>query len=163
METETGAVTGNVYLFLSHPQQTSTVLVSILLEECSSVAPYERAGHTQLRYGGELVEIWVRERMVGTAVGLQFMIRNGVTGPFTLQQSRIERPATGYDKLEHQIVSRRAALQNDYTVIVVAHKVKRHQLFSLLPLDRPFRTGERINYELQVSDSAPFLKLRRSS
>jgi len=163
MTSETGAVTGNVYLYLSHPLQTSTVLISILLEESSSVAPYERAGQTQVLYGGQLVEIWVRERIVGTAVGFQFKIRTGATGPFTLQQSRIEHKELGYDKLENQIVGRCAALQNDYIVTVMAHKVKQHLGFSLLPLDRPFRTGERVNYELQVSDSAPFLRLQRST
>lgn len=163
MKSETGTVTGNVFLYLSHPKQSSTILIGILLQDCSNVAPYERAGHTKVQYGEKPVKIWVRERIIGPAVGFQFKIRSGATGPFTLQQSRVERSEVGYEKLESQIVGRRAALESDYTVTVMAHKVKRRPVFSLFPLGRPFRTGEKVNYELQVSDSAPFLQLRRSA
>ncbi|MCJ1246777.1 hypothetical protein MMC30_003986 [Trapelia coarctata] len=159
MEGKDGPVTGNLYIYLSHPLERSTILVGMLLE---SPIFGPQKGQIQVLYGGKAVEVKVQVYKTDDAVEFYFQIHDtdNYWTRVTHQQSRIEPRMSGPHYVDTQIVGRQVALENDYTVTVMVHAGYGMQPFSLLPLSQPFTAGDGVGYVLRVLDHAPFLDFR---
>ena len=85
----------------------------------------DTVGHIAIVYGGHLLEIIVRQVRVDGVLYFRFLLRNGLTGPWTFQDSKFDpKPSAAEQQLEAlraQIVKRRVKRGDDFTLYVVSY------------------------------------------
>jgi len=191
MEGRYGPITGAVYFTLHHPSQPTFALVNCPLgtpsmqDQNPPGTSRVRYGYVQTTFNNQLIEIGVIEPACWSngELSLMFNIRghsrarvlysnvSWMLGLGSSMPDATERTAQTVElkthepvphSVEGQIVSRRMAPGQDYTINVPAHVKEGGEAWSMVQLDSPFMEregGEEVS--LRVLNRAPWLEENR--